>query len=73
MATLQPVIAQERPDIWLELVRLRWPLKEVYAEVTNLSKPIFDISGLTPKARPEAKVSREAWVKSLGRFLREKK
>jgi flavin-dependent dehydrogenase len=73
MATLTPIIAQERPDIWHELVRLRWPLKEVYAEVTNISKPIFDIPGLTPKARPLAQVGREAWVKSLGRFLREKK
>jgi len=73
MATLTPIIAQERPDIWHELVRLRWPLKEVYAEVTNASKPVFDIPGLTPKARPEVKMPREAWVKSLGRFLKEKK
>jgi hypothetical protein len=73
MATLTPVIAQERPDIWHELVRLRWPLKEVYGEVTDVSKPIFDIPGLIPKARPKAKVGREAWVKSFGRFLKEKK
>ena len=72
MATLTPIIAQERPDIWHELVRLRWPLKEVYAEVTDISKPVFDMP-LTPKPRPSAKQPREAWVKSLGRFLKEKK
>jgi hypothetical protein len=72
MATLQPVIAQERPDIWLELVRLRWPLKEVYSEVTKISKPISD-GPIAPKARGYPGTSREAWVKSLGRFLKEKK
>jgi flavin-dependent dehydrogenase len=72
MATLTPIIAQERPDVWTELVRLRWPLKEVYAEVTDISQPVFDMP-LTPKPRPTAKQPREAWVKSLSRFLREKK
>jgi digeranylgeranylglycerophospholipid reductase len=72
MATLGPIIAQERPDIWLELTHLRWPLKEVYAEVTKVSKPISD-GPVSPKARREAGVSRETWVKSLGRSLKEKK
>ncbi|MEE8618603.1 MAG: NAD(P)/FAD-dependent oxidoreductase [Dehalococcoidales bacterium] len=72
MATLTPIIAQERPDVWTELVRLRWPLKEVYAEVTDISQPVFDMP-LTPKPRATAKQPREAWVKSLSRFLREKK
>ena len=72
MATLGPIIAQQRPDIWLELARLRWPLKEVYAEVTRVSKPISD-GPISPKAKGEAKVSREEWIKSLGRSLKEKK
>jgi len=74
MATLTPIIAQERPDIWMDLVRLRWPLKEVYAEVTRLSRAISDGPVAPRKRSPsEAGATRDAWVKSLGRFLREKK
>ena len=72
MATLTPIIAQERPEIWMELVRLRWPLKEVYSEITRISKPISD-GPVAPKAPGYPGTPREAWVKSLGRFLREKK
>ena len=72
MATLGPLIAQHRPDIWLQLTKLRWPLKEVYAEVTRLSKPISD-GPVSPKKRSEAGASPEAWTKSLRRYLKEKK
>jgi len=72
MATLQPIIAQQRPDIWLQLTKLRWPLKEVYADVTRRSKPISD-GPVSPKKRSEAGASSDAWLKSLKRYLREKK
>ena len=72
MAMLGPIIAQQRPDIWLELTRLRWPLKEVYAEVTRVSKAISD-GPISPKKRSEAGATREVWIKSLGRSLKEKK
>ena len=35
-----PTIAAERPDMLPKLAKLRMPLKEVYAEVTSLSKPV---------------------------------
>lgn len=72
MSTLAPIIAQQRTDIWLELTRLRWPLKEVYAEVTRLSKPISE-GPISPKARSEAGASPSEWLRSLRRYLREKK
>jgi len=72
MATLGPILAQHRPDIWLKVTKLRWPLKEVYADVTRVSKPISD-GPISPKARSQAGVPREDWIKSLGRYLKERK
>ncbi len=34
------LIAAERPDMLPKLAKLRMPLKEVYAKVTSLSKPV---------------------------------
>jgi flavin-dependent dehydrogenase len=41
MGQLAPTIQKERPDIFQKLGRLRIPLKEVYAEVTKISKPVI--------------------------------
>jgi flavin-dependent dehydrogenase len=39
---LGPTIAKERPDLLPKMGKLRLPLKEVYAEVTKISKPLID-------------------------------
>jgi len=41
MGELAPIIQKEKPDIFQKLGKLRVPLKEVYAEVTKLSKPVL--------------------------------
>jgi len=40
MGELAPTIQSERPDIFQKLGKLRIPLKDVYAEVTAISKPV---------------------------------
>jgi len=40
MAELVPIIQKERPDIFQKLGKLRLPLREIYAEVTKISKPV---------------------------------
>ncbi|MEW6142334.1 MAG: FAD-dependent monooxygenase [Chloroflexota bacterium] len=42
LGALGPTIAKERPDLLPKMGKLRLPLKEVYAEVTRISKPVVD-------------------------------
>ena len=42
LGELGPIIARERPDIVQKMGKLRIPLKEVYAEVTKISRPVID-------------------------------
>ncbi len=42
LGALGPTIAKERPDLLPKMGKLRLPLKEVYAEVTRISKPLVD-------------------------------
>ncbi len=42
MGKLGPTIARERPDIVQKMGKLRIPLKEAYAEITRLSKPVYE-------------------------------
>lgn len=41
MAELRPTITVERPNLLPKLGKLRTPLKEAYAEVTKLPKPVI--------------------------------
>jgi len=41
MGELGPMMAAERPDLLPRLGKLRMTLKEVYAEMTELSKPMM--------------------------------
>jgi len=40
MGELAPIIQKERPDIFQKLGKLRIPVKEVYADITKISKPV---------------------------------
>ncbi|MCX8126826.1 MAG: hypothetical protein N3E40_06815, partial [Dehalococcoidia bacterium] len=42
LGELGPIIAKERPDLLPKMAKLRLPLKEVYAEVTKISRPVVD-------------------------------